>query len=135
LRAQRRRRHHATADRHPRRWPGGFYVRAPSKSLTVISNTIKWPTGTKYYVFMEDQDPANKLLIQHAREPSDFWTMWWFENFHTVKLGGPNLSMTFKGNHPGLANCDVQKPLMLAAGWSEEQAISATANRGLLTSG
>ena len=114
------------------RWPGGFYVRAPSKTITVISNTIKWPSITKNYVFIEDQDPANKLLIQHANEPTDFWTMWWFENFSTVKLGGQNLSMTLRGNHPGLANCDVQRPLMLALGWPESQANNCDSNRGLV---
>ena len=30
------------------RWPDGFYVRAPSKSLSVISDTIVWPSETKW---------------------------------------------------------------------------------------
>lgn len=87
------------------RWPGGFYVRAPSKSLSVVSDTIFWPSETKRYVFLEDQDPSNTLLIQHATSPRDFWVMWSFQNFSSVRIGGQNLSITFKGNHPGLANC------------------------------
>jgi hypothetical protein len=92
------------------KWPGGFYVRAPSKTLTLISNTIAWPTATKAYYFLEDQNAANKLTVQHVTSPTDYYRLWSFSNFHTVKLGGPNLSLTFKGNHPGLANCDQQYP-------------------------
>ena len=90
------------------RWPGGFFVRAPSRSVSVVSNTIKWPSDTKVYMFLEDENPANHMLIQHSASPTDFWTLWGFENFDTVKIGGPNGTLTFRGNHPGLANCDVQ---------------------------
>jgi hypothetical protein len=114
------------------KWPNGFYVRAPSKSITVISNTIYWPTSTKYYVLLEDQDPTNKLLIQHASKPTDFWVMWRFENFDTVKIGGANLSITFQGNHPGLANCDEHYSYAIAAGYSEATARICDINRGLL---
>jgi hypothetical protein len=114
------------------KWPDGFYVRAPSKSLTLISDYIAWPSATKVYVFMEDQDPVNKLTIQHKSDPADFWRMWKFENFATVKLGGPNLSLTFRGNHPGLANCDVQYPLALAEGIPDVAARICDINRGLI---
>ena len=43
------------------RWPGGFYVRAPSRSVSVVSNTIKWPSDTKVYMFLEDENPANHI--------------------------------------------------------------------------
>ncbi len=45
------------------RWPAGFYVRAPSRTLSVISDTIKWTSATKTYVFMENG--ANRLTVQH----------------------------------------------------------------------
>jgi hypothetical protein len=107
------------------KWPSGFYVRAPSRSISVISNTINWPSDTKFYVFMEDQDANNKMLIQHANPPTDFYTLWKFQNFDTVKIGGKNLSLTLKGNHPGLANCDVQYPTYTSSAICD-------ANRGLL---
>lgn len=98
-------------------WPNAFYVRAPSKTLTVISSFISWPSSTKIYMFFEDQDPLNRMTIQHVAPPTNcvgsacegFWKLWAFSNFTTVKIGGPNLSVTFRGNHPGWANCDAQQ--------------------------
>ena len=114
------------------KWPSGFYVRAPSKTVTVISDYIAWPSTTKVYVFMEDQDPANKLTVQHGPTRPTIWRMWKFENFTTVKLGGPNLSITFRGNHPGLANCDAQYPYAIAAGIPDATAKICDINRGLI---
>ena len=114
------------------KWPRGFFVRAPSKSVSVISNTIKWPSDTKVYMFLEDENPANHMLIQHAASPTDFWTLWGFENFDTVKIGGPNRTLTFMGNHPGLANCDVQRPLMLSLRYPAKTADICDANKGLI---
>ncbi len=109
-------------------WPAGFYVRAPSKTVSVVSDTIKWPSVTKTYVFLADENPANRLTVQHKANPSDFWTLWGFENFDTVKIG----AITLRGNHPGLANCDVQKPVMILAGYDEGTAAICDANKGLV---
>lgn len=114
------------------KWPQGFFLRAPSRSLTVISDSIEWPSSTKDYAFFEDQDPANELTIQHAAEPKDFWTLWRFENFDRVRIGGPNLSITFKGNHPGLANCDEQYPRLIALGYPKQVAEICDVNKGLI---
>jgi len=83
-------------------------------------------------MFLEDENPANHMLIQHAASPTDFWTLWGFENFNTVKIGGPNRTLTFMGNHPGLANCDVQRPLMLSLGYPADTADICDANKGLI---
>jgi hypothetical protein len=107
-------------------WPTGFYVRAPSQTVSVISDYIAWPTATKTYVFLEDQSAANKLTIQHKTSPGNFYVMWGFSNFTTVKIGGSNLSITFKGNHPGLANC-TQHP-----NYASDPLCDWAANYGLL---
>lgn len=96
-------------------WPSVFAVRAPSKTVSVVSDTITWPTSTKFYYLLEDQVASNKLTIQHVASPTDYYRLWLFSNFNTVKLGGPNLSLTFRGNHPGLANCDEQYPAHTAS--------------------
>jgi len=121
------------------KWAGtttaSVYLRAPSKSLKVVSDTVSWATAAskpiKTFVFLEDQDPANKLTIQHAPsnptaqitlkyactptrsgEPAgdipesvdSRMVMWVFNNYNYIKMGGNHLSMTIIGTHPGLGN-------------------------------
>jgi hypothetical protein len=87
------------------RW-GSVALRAPSKTLWVVSDYISFDVNNFY--FLEDQSRSNTLRVQHkviTTNTPGFWTMWRFNDFNTVKIGGPNLSLTFQGNHPGLANC------------------------------
>ena len=112
------------------RW-GAVYVRAPSKSLSLNSDTIMWEKATskpiKAFVLLEDQDPNNSLVIHHV--PSDAtgqlslspepcattpvggsatidkkYVMWGFTNYSYIKLGGPAQSITLIGTHPGLGD-------------------------------
>jgi hypothetical protein len=97
---------------------GSVYVRAPSKTVGVVCDTISFTVGN--FVFLEDQSAVNKLTIQHAPSGGDSATisilevggtpitpckkplLWHFSAPIYVKIGGSNLSMTFIGTHRGL---------------------------------
>lgn len=120
-------------------WPTGFYVRAPSRTLTVQASYRAWSSTTKTYMFLEDESPLNKLTIQHIAVATNcsgsaceaYWKLWAFTNYTTVKIGGPNLSITFVGNHPGFGNCAAQQYYIgqVSGGGSDPICDS---NRGLL---
>jgi hypothetical protein len=92
---------------------GAVYVRAPSKPLSVIhGGSTNW--GSTVFLFLEDGSNLNTLSITHV-PTSDVRTMWDFSDISTVKVGGPNLSMTFIGTHPGLGvGEDGQQDALLA---------------------
>jgi len=96
---------------------GDVYVRAPSKTVWVEADYAAW-TQDNFY-FLEDQSARNRLLIQHNStyvNSADFYTLWQFTNYINVKIGGPNLSITIRGNHPGLGNCRrTQYPTYIAS--------------------
>jgi hypothetical protein len=87
------------------------------------------------FYFLEDQSARNTLLIQHKAIDGDacvladcyaYYSLWWFKNFDNIVIGGPKLAVTFKGTHPGLANCDdqysAQFQISKYRGLSDEQA-------------
>jgi len=119
------------------KWPSGVYVRAPSKNITVISDTIFFPTSTKFYHFYENLNASYKMTIKHRTNPSQtpgngFWIMWRFQNFKSVKIGGNNLNITFVGNHPGLGNCTEHYAHAMAVGMPETTAKICDINKGLI---
>jgi hypothetical protein len=100
---------------------GAVYVRAPSKSVQVVCDTISFTVGN--FVFLEDENAANKLTIQHAPSGGDTAQisingatqykkpcLWYFVDPVSVKIGGSNLSITFIGTHRGLGTKDYLTP-------------------------
>jgi hypothetical protein len=93
------------------RW-GAVIVRAPSKTVSVTaSGATNWSTAIsgkpiKTFVFLEDQDTTNTITIKHV-SPGNPVRLWNFSNIIRVRIGGPNLSMSFVGTHPGLGDSTV----------------------------
>jgi hypothetical protein len=98
---------------------GAVYVRAPSKTVGVVCATVQPTITDSSFVFLEDESAANKLTITHTPEnPTGAVTLWngytaqqkhlqWgLTNALYVKIGGPNLSISFVGTHPGLGTGD-----------------------------
>ena len=94
---------------------GNVYVRAPGKTVWVYAGYTVFTVDDFY--FLEDQSARNTFLIQHkvvnpatcsGNDCYGYWVLWSFSNFDNVVIGGPKLSVTFVGNHPGLANCTAQ---------------------------
>jgi hypothetical protein len=87
---------------------GAIYVRAPSKTVTVISTgTVDWSTGSSgktltAFHLLENEDSQHRMTIRHV-PVDDYLTMWRFVNFLNVVIGGRNLTLSFLGTHPGLA--------------------------------
>jgi len=76
---------------------GAVHVRAPSQTLTVGADYTAFTVT--HFSFVEDQSARNRLTIDHTGTNR---TLWDFASVDRVLIGGPNLSMTFTGNHPGL---------------------------------
>jgi hypothetical protein len=88
------------------RWTAGFFVRAPSSSMSLVSNSIDWSTtSVKNFNFMESTGTSTLKLI-HPAAPTDFRRMWRFTNVRRAVIGGPGLKVTFVGTHPGLGTGD-----------------------------
>jgi hypothetical protein len=90
------------------------YIRAPAGNRWAVSATIDWKddvtTAVSTFVFSEDELSASRFLLQHKNAPSNsqtFYKLWQFENFNIVRIGSSNLALTFRGNHPGLGNCQI----------------------------
>jgi hypothetical protein len=117
---------------------GAVHIRAPSKSLSVWAAFTAFTVPT--FSFVEDESPLNQLAINHIAVASSctgaacdaYWTLWRFTNFVSVTIGGPNLSMTFNGNHPGFANCVAQQPYLVQVNGVNDAICDA--NRGLIES-
>jgi hypothetical protein len=109
---------------------GDVYVRAPSRTANVVAAYTVFTVDDFY--FLEDEDGRNTFLIQHksvnagtcGTPCNEFWTLWSIQNFNNAVIGGPKLSITIQGNHPGLANCDAWP-----SGWT---GTGCDANRGLV---
>jgi hypothetical protein len=81
-------------------YSGNLYLRAPSKTVAVTHEGTTTFTGGAF-VFVEDQSARNRLSIAHV--PGDFDAkMWQLTNQTKIVIGGPKLSMSFAGSHPGL---------------------------------
>jgi hypothetical protein len=79
---------------------GAVHLRAPSATRNVIYTGTQTFTGMAF-TFVEDQSARNRLSIAHV--PDDFDAkMWVLSNAPAITIGGPKLSMTFVGSHPGL---------------------------------
>jgi hypothetical protein len=119
---------------------GDVYVRAPSHDAWVYAAYTVFTVDDFY--FLEDESAANTLLIQHVSvdpatcvgtDCTGFWVLWKFKNFDSVIIGGPKLSMTFLGNHPGLANCTTQDAPATQLGISEATREICGFNEALLS--
>ncbi len=90
------------------RWPGSVYVRAPSATLTLETDTTDWSIDparpVKNFSFIEDEDTANRLTLRHRSKPSNGYVLWRFVDFKSIRIGGANRALTFQGTHPGLGN-------------------------------
>lgn len=122
-------------------WPGSFYVRAPSRTLTVLASYRAWTaTGAKTFMFLEDESALNALTIKHIPVSTActgaacfaYWRLWAFADFQKVKLGGPNLMLTFIGNHPGFANCTAHAYYATQVGIASSQIPNCDINQGLI---
>jgi hypothetical protein len=118
---------------------GDVYVRAPSRTANVYAAYTVFTVDDFY--FYEDEDGRNTLLIQHVSvNPSTcagadcwgFWILWSFENFDNVVIGGPNLSLTLQGNHPGLANCTTHYDAYIEIGKLASDAAICNLNAGFV---
>lgn len=88
------------------RWTSGFFVRAPSSSMSLVSNSIDWSTtSVKDFNFTESTGSAT-LRIVHPTTPTDIYRMWRFTNLRRAVIGGTGLKITFVGTHPGLGTGD-----------------------------
>jgi hypothetical protein len=88
------------------RWPAVFSARAPTTSLTLVSNTIEWralPVREVY--FLEAQNGATLRLV-HSAAATDKYRMWRFANLRRAVIGGAGLKLSFVGSHPGLGTGD-----------------------------
>ncbi len=96
---------------------GAVYVRAPSRTLSVAAQTTQWTV--KNFVFLESPSATNRLTVNHlvpnvldtyaiAYEGTTYKgaTLWTFQDHVYVKIGGPNLTLTLVGTHPGLGTGD-----------------------------
>jgi hypothetical protein len=106
---------------------GDVYVRAPSRTANVVAAYTAFTVDDFY--FLEDEDGRNTLQISHRTSVNPascvgaacagYFRLWRFENFDNVVIGGSKLSITFVGNHPGLANCDVQDRPLTQLGYTQ----------------
>jgi hypothetical protein len=118
---------------------GDVYVRAPSRTANVVAAYTVFTVDDFY--FLEDEDGRNTFLIQHkvvdgtscsGAACEGFFTLWRLEQFDHVVIGGQSLSITFVGNHPGLANCAAQNRPALQTGWGSGSADICDINKGLV---
>ena len=76
------------------------YVRAPSTTKAVtFTGTHSWSSGVNF--LLAEDDGAGRLTITHVPDTEDA-RMWVFANAAGVVVGGPKLSISFVGTHPGL---------------------------------
>jgi hypothetical protein len=118
---------------------GNVYVRAPSRDAWVYAAYTVFTVDDFY--FLEDESAANTFLIQHVSvNPATcsgsgclgFFTMWSFSNFDNVVIGGPKLSITLQGNHPGLANCSTHYRPATETGYAGASAEICDINYGFI---
>jgi hypothetical protein len=82
---------------------GAVHVRAPLQTVSVIhAGTTAWAgEGVTNFTFTEAASARYTFTITHVPVTKDA-QMWEFVNATNIKIGGPNLAMTFFGTHPGL---------------------------------
>jgi hypothetical protein len=87
------------------RWPGNLYVRAPSKAVTLVSDTIDWSVAPRSAIrelwFLEPTTDV-QVRIRKPEGSADPRRMWILKNLDKVVIGGTGLRLTFVGTHPGL---------------------------------
>jgi hypothetical protein len=118
---------------------GNVYVRAPSRTAWVVAAYTVFTVDDFY--FLEDQSARNTFLIQHkvvnpatcsGADCRGFFTLWSFSNFDNVVIGGPKLSVTLQGNHPGLGNCATHYRPAVETGWNAGSAAICDINYGFI---
>jgi hypothetical protein len=118
---------------------GNVYVRAPSRTAWVVAAYTAFTVDDFY--FLEDQSARNTFLIQHkvvnpatcsGNDCKGFFTLWSFSNFDNVVIGGPKLSVTLQGNHPGLANCSTHYRPATETGYNAGAAAICDINYGFV---
>jgi hypothetical protein len=118
---------------------GNVYVRAPSRTANVVAAYTVFTVDDFY--FLEDEDGRNTFLIQHksvnpatcsGTDCKGYWVLWSIQNFDNAVIGGEKLSLTFVGNHPGLANCAAQYRPHIQVGISDTTARICDTNFGLV---